>query len=117
MGTVDALLAPDIRDKLAKLLGMSQSSHDGEALNAVRLANRMLAKHKLTWREALGTTSVTTPPEDEYWRSLARFCVKHGAGILSGWEMNFVLSLPGFPRISAKQAAILRRCVEKVGAS
>lgn len=118
----DAPLPPALRDRLTKLLGMTQSSHDGEALNAVRLANRVLAEHRLTWREALGTTTaIAARPDDEDflddWRSVARLCAEQGRGILTDWEMDFVRSLPRFRRISSKQEAILLRCAEKVGAA
>ncbi len=117
MRAIDAPLPPAVRDRLTKLLGMTQSSHDGEALNAVRLANRMLAENRLTWREALcGPTAIASPTDDDLpdWRSVARLCAERGRGILTDWEMQFVRSLPGFRRISPEQAAILRRCAEKV---
>lgn len=41
------------RAMLAKLIGMTGSAHDGEALTAVRMANAYLQKHKLTWAEVL----------------------------------------------------------------
>lgn len=37
--------------KLIKLMAMTTSDRDGEALNAVRLANRMLAHEHLTWED------------------------------------------------------------------
>ena len=42
------------RDQLAKVMAMTTSNHDAEALAAVRRANGILAKHQLTWQEALG---------------------------------------------------------------
>jgi len=35
--------------KLVKVLGMTGSIHDGEAVAAIRRANDMLSKEKLTW--------------------------------------------------------------------
>jgi len=37
------------RERLAMILGMMGSAHDGEALNAARLAARMLKEAELTW--------------------------------------------------------------------
>lgn len=37
-----------------KIMGMTFSDQDGEALNAIRKANAMLAKHKLDWYDVLG---------------------------------------------------------------
>lgn len=57
------------RAKLTKLLAMTTSDSDGEALNALRLANRMLTAEKLTWEEVLSapagnmlTVTVTRHP-------------------------------------------------------
>lgn len=41
--------------KLAKLLAMTTSTHDGEAINAMRLANEMILKAGLTWENVLTT--------------------------------------------------------------
>lgn len=39
--------------KLAKLLAMTTSSNDNEALAAIRMANKMLSGEKLTWGDIL----------------------------------------------------------------
>lgn len=41
------------RAKLTKLLALTQSDMNHEALGAVRAANRMLAAEKLTWEQVL----------------------------------------------------------------
>jgi len=41
------------RVKLTKIMRMTESSSDGEALAAVRLANRMLAEIGITWADVL----------------------------------------------------------------
>ena len=118
MRAIDAPLPSTVRDRLTKLLGMTQSSHDGEALNAMRLANRTLAENRITWREVLGTTTaiIASLPEeaDDGWRSIARLCAERGVGVLTDWESNFVRSLHRFRRISSKQQAVLLRCAAKV---
>jgi hypothetical protein len=38
---------------LIKLLRMTESSHDGEVLNAIRMANALLNKHDANWDEVL----------------------------------------------------------------
>lgn len=40
-------------EKLIKFMGMTGSSADGEALNAMRLANNMLMRSNLSWEEIL----------------------------------------------------------------
>lgn len=41
------------RDRLQKLLGMTGSAHDGEALNALRLATTLMQQNGMTWAEVL----------------------------------------------------------------
>jgi hypothetical protein len=41
------------KDRLTKLMQMTTSDHDGEALNALRMANKMLDTEKVTWGEIL----------------------------------------------------------------
>lgn len=119
MRSNNELLNPATRTRLAKLLGMTQSSHDGEALNAIRLANRVLAESKITWTDALAVNRRSPPPPPEPpedWRSAALFCTQFGLGVLSKWERDFCRSLLDFPRLSDKQAAILLRCYERCAA-
>lgn len=48
-------------NQLRKLMGMTGSDADGEALNALRMANRLLKKSDLTWTDVLNRCiSVTT---------------------------------------------------------
>lgn len=41
------------RDRLVKLLGMTGSSHAGEAGNAAQMAGRLLKEHNLTWDDVI----------------------------------------------------------------
>jgi hypothetical protein len=38
-----------VREKIAKLLNLTSSDNDGEALNAIRIANQILKKNGLDW--------------------------------------------------------------------
>jgi hypothetical protein len=49
------------KDRLAKLLNLTESEHDGEALSAIRKANELLRLHRMDWPAALGLL----PPETE----------------------------------------------------
>ena len=40
-------------DRLIKLMMMTTSSHDGECLNAIRMANARLAEENMNWEEIL----------------------------------------------------------------
>jgi hypothetical protein len=44
------MLAKD-RERLVKLLGMTHSTNDGEALAAIRKCNELLRQHKSSWNE------------------------------------------------------------------
>ena len=41
------------RRRLGQLLGMTASEHDGEALNALRLAQSFMRQHEITWFDVL----------------------------------------------------------------
>ncbi len=45
MRATDRPLTAEVRDRLAKLCGMTDSDRDGEALNAIWLANKLLRQH------------------------------------------------------------------------
>lgn len=47
------------KDRLAKLLSMTASDHDAEALAAIRKANDLLRVHRKSWHDALG---LSRPP-------------------------------------------------------
>lgn len=49
------------RARLSKLMGLTTSVHDGEALNALRMANKMLSEAKLSWFEVLGSPTTRAP--------------------------------------------------------
>lgn len=48
-------LEPKDRAQLLKLLGMTGSEHDGEALNALRMALTLMKRCKVTWADLIGT--------------------------------------------------------------
>jgi hypothetical protein len=46
-------MTPEQTKRLSQLLGMLGSAHDGEVLNAAKMAQRFLGGLGLTWEEAL----------------------------------------------------------------
>ena len=52
-------LSEDDQKRLAKLLWMMTSNHDGEVLNAARMASRFVAGLGYTWDEVLGGNGAT----------------------------------------------------------
>jgi hypothetical protein len=54
------------RDKLVKLLNMTTSKNDGEALNAIRMSNELLQRASVSWDEllALGEKATQSNPSE-----------------------------------------------------
>lgn len=50
------------KERLAKLLSLTESEHDGEALAAIRKANEVLRLHRTSWPEALGLVGEGAEP-------------------------------------------------------
>jgi hypothetical protein len=51
-------------EKLVKVLGMMGSEHDGEALAALRTAQKMMAAAKVSWKDLLKPTVTIEPKMD-----------------------------------------------------
>jgi hypothetical protein len=121
------LLTDADRERLARLLGMIGSCHDGEALNA-RLADRFIRERGLTWSEVIAPTlpppasERTQRPEREpfvlyewpvRWRGAVQLCLQ--AAGLDDWQQGFVRKLATYAhQPSAKQLDILRAIAERV---
>ena len=61
------------KDRLAKLLSMTSSDHDAEALAAIRKANDLLRSNRKTWFDVLGTSiPALEPPRPEAPRYASR---------------------------------------------
>src|SRR5512135_1305838 len=118
-------LPADVADRLSKLLGMLGSVHDGEALTAARLADRLVRDQlRLSWGEVLlpqgRAASGADPPrrwrEPVTWQEAARLAAQWPEA-LTPWERGFLVSVIRSPRPSAKQLAILDRLVRKARAT
>ena len=104
------------RDRLAKLLGMMGSTHDGEVVAAARQVERLRADAGLTWPEIL-VPRLPPPAGGQNVRTVADaidFVIEHEV-VLTDWERGFVRDLRRlkYP-LSPKQIGILERLVEKV---
>lgn len=63
------------RERLVKILGMTGSEHDGEALAALRKAQQIMAEGKVTWAELLSPPAAQsrwTPPRQDHWQEQER---------------------------------------------
>jgi hypothetical protein len=79
----------DVWPKLAKLLALAASDHDGEAVAAVRAAGRLLADHALDWNDVASHLTGTAKRQPEKrepqasrsrWRPMIRPVAKVGTG-------------------------------------
>ena len=110
-------LNPSQIDRLAKLLGMTGSQHEGEALNAMRLANRIVREAQMTWFDVLGATpSVDDGSFTQWggWRGAVQFCQRN-ARLLSSWEADFCAYMAlWIGDASPKQRRLLRVLVNRI---
>src|SRR3954447_13797385 len=103
------------RERLAKLLGLMGSAHDGEVVAAARQAERLRAEAGLTWQQIMVPT-LPPPHRSAPVQTVAdaiEFVLDHEEA-LSEWERDFVRSVATqkYP-MSPKQVEVLQRLVEK----
>jgi len=101
-------MTPLDRGRLARVLGLLGSAHDGEVLAAARAAEQLRSLANATWGELLGAE-----PADEA-HDLIISCLDE-ADLLTPWEIEFLRSLRGFSDPTDKQLAVLQRIALKVG--
>lgn len=116
-----ALLDADDATRLARLLGMLGSAHDGEVLNAARMADRFVRERGLTWSQLIlpkpkaePVRSSTASPDG--WRALARWIIANVGDELREKEAQFVSQMTtwrGMP--TEKQQEWLARIAVRFG--
>lgn len=134
-----------VRTRLTKLMGMTGSVHDAEALTALRLAQKLLQEAKINWQEALHGNGLLTYQEgfqegrtagygEGYakgyregqraprarpasWQAIVREMLDEHSGELSDWERGFLDSFRarGWHTPSDRQRAVLERMADKLG--
>ena len=108
--------APLDRDRLAKLLGMMGSAHDGEVVAAARQAERLRADAGLTWHDIVLPALPSPRPQRRGAMTLGQaiqFVLDH-EDALTAWESDFARSIQRqTSTLSPKQIGILERLVEK----
>ncbi len=120
-------LSASTRDKLAKVLSLTDSEIEAEALAAVMAARRIMTANCLTWSEILAPPLLSPDEDDEtdddadepVTLSVAEavdYCLDRSAA-LTAWERQFLVSLRGFERISERQHETLCRILAKCHAA
>ena len=66
------------RDQLIKLLNLTRSEYDAEALNAIRRANALLRKRRATWEDLLAPPQEPAKARQQTPRGSDAFKAKHG---------------------------------------
>jgi len=104
--------------KLAKLLGMAGSKHDGEALAAARKADEMVKRIGATWENILAGPVVADNVADHPAHCIdAQRLLQDGKGILTEFERNFLRGILAFKKLSANQVKTLNGIRMKVQAT
>jgi hypothetical protein len=104
------------RERLARVLGMLGSDHEGEVVAAARQAERLRAEAGLSWNQIV-VSALPAPPRQRSVQTVAdaiAYVIDHDE-TLTDWEFNFAQSLgrQRYP-LSQKQITVLERLVEKV---
>lgn len=101
------------RDKLARVLGMLGSAHDGEIAAAARAADALVRQSGLTWFQVINAPEgVPARPRNDQ----DCICACLAAGGLSAWECSFLTTLLRRDRgLSFKQRICLERICRRVG--
>ncbi len=103
--------------KLAKILGMLGSDHDGERAAAALKADHFVKQAGLTWEAIVSPNRAPKPhrpPEFGTWRKTCRECLARDKD-LRQWERGFLRDLPKFQRISTKQRYCLNEIAIRLG--
>jgi hypothetical protein len=55
-------------ERLIKILGMTGSTHDGEALSALRMAQKLMAANGKTWKDLMGQPQARAEQRQQGWQ-------------------------------------------------
>jgi hypothetical protein len=108
--------------RLAKLLGLLGSSHDGEVLAAARKAHSLLIEKGATWYQALQVTEIVEPSAGRKPKAApvhhqqAQALLEHQA-LLTPWEKQFLQGILDFSALTNEQREKLEEIRTKVEAA
>jgi len=109
-------LDPTAANRLIKLLGMTGSMFDGEAVAAIRKANALLKDAGLTWSDVIAVVEAAPTRgiwrEPESWRDAVGICLNLIDAPLSEWDRAFLIGISRRHSLSEKQTIQLDRIIE-----
>ena len=108
-----SLHASDLQ-KLAKLLGLVGSDHDGEALSAARKAHQFITSKGATWHDAFGVSETVAPAPAHC--NIATDLLRHKTH-LTDFERRFLIGIMAHAKLSPKQTQTLETIQAKVAVS
>jgi len=122
---MNALLDPQIADRLAKLCGIFGSHHAGERAAAAAKADELVRSHRLTWFDLLLPQPIVVKPKKAAkWRKPRTTKAKLAAlresqtdypGALNEWEREFVISVSRYAdSLSEKQERLVDKLIDKL---
>jgi hypothetical protein len=94
------MLSDDKKEVLRKVLAMTTSDKDGEALNAIRLANKFIHEASLTWEIIIDRLNCSHCNGEDSVESMLRTLIKDSAP--GSWASEFATSLGKSYRINPK---------------
>jgi hypothetical protein len=105
------------RERLARLLGMLGSDHDGEALAAARMAERLRRQAGTTWFEILASPAPAQHgmPMPAAVAGMLGLWELHERCCLSEWERDFLASAREWQRLpTPRQLAVVLRTARRI---
>ncbi|MEI8396889.1 MAG: hypothetical protein WCF85_19310, partial [Rhodospirillaceae bacterium] len=102
-----------------KVLALLDSSYDGEALTAARLAARLVNNANLSWDDVIRGAGrdnrpiAASEPAVADWRRVISI-IERSSRVLAPWEHQFINALKQLSRISDKQRRALGVLCRKV---
>lgn len=117
-------LSPDVRLKLARVLGLLGSNHPGERDAAGLAADRIIRGAGLSWEDLLGSPS--RPPRPAYhsptgsspasglaFRADVQLCLRH-CRALTDWERGFLDTVARRSTVSEAQTSKMRQIADSL---
>jgi len=106
-------VALPVRERLLAVLDLAERpGTPGEAEAACYALGRLVLANSSAFRAILTAPALPRAPVAPGWRDLCETCLRCP---LRTWEMDFLRSLRGFPRISQKQRDVLHAIAERLG--